>query len=333
MTTQLNPNVQSLQNKTVVVTGATSGVGRAAAIEFAKYKTNLVLAARSTQALQQVEKECRDFGADIIIVQTDTSNAEAVNNLAAAAHAFKNRIDVWVNNAGVLAAGEFTETPLEVHHRVIQTNLIGYMNGAYAVLPYFKQQQYGILINNISVGAWMAVPYAAAYSASKFGLLGLMRALQGEYIKFKHIHICNLFPAFLDTPGLQHAANYTGKVLHVPPPLYDPQRVARRMIKLAVHPKNSALIGSEAYLVKLSQLIPNTAKFFMAKMMETYFKQADDISLTSGNLFEPVEYGTSIYGGWNTKTDARHRKKIAIRIGVIAGIIAGAGMLANNKRP
>lgn len=148
----------NLKGKTIVITGASSGVGRAAALAFAAYETRLVLAARRTEALEELAAECRELGATAQVVATDVSDIKAVQALATAAQQFGGRMDVWVNNAGVLAAGAFDEMPMEVSEQVIRTNLMGYMHGAYAVLPYFKQQKAGVLINNISVGAWVPVP-------------------------------------------------------------------------------------------------------------------------------------------------------------------------------
>src|SRR5690349_15289734 len=124
----------------VVVTGASSGAGRAIAIEFANNGANLVLAARREEALKEVADECQELGARTLVVPTDTREAVSVQELAKAALAFTGEIDVWVNNAGVLAAGEFDNIPIEVNEDVILTNLLGYMHGAHAVLPYFKQQ-------------------------------------------------------------------------------------------------------------------------------------------------------------------------------------------------
>jgi short-subunit dehydrogenase len=83
-----------------------------------------------------------ELGGTAISVTADVTDAKALEEVAKAAILFGGKIDVWINNAGVLAAGEFTETPIEVHDRVIEINLIGYLHGAYAVLPYFKQQGY-----------------------------------------------------------------------------------------------------------------------------------------------------------------------------------------------
>lgn len=321
-----------LMKKTVVITGASSGAGRAAAMEFARHGAKLVLASRNMEALDDVEAQCREMGALAIAVKTDVTDAEAMKKLAATANEFGGSIDVWINNAGVIAAGEFTETPIEVHDQVIRINLMGYLHGAYAVLPYFKHQQYGILINNISVGGWIPVPYGVGYSASKFGLRGFSEALRGELIKYKNIHVCDLFPAFLDSPGIQHAANYTGHILRSAPPVYDPQRLARAMVDVAKKPKKAVTVGSMATFLRLAHFImPSVTRAITAKAVETYLKKADPVPGTDGNLFDSVDYGTSIHGGWNSQADYEQRKKNITRSLIVAGLVTGMLLLGRAK--
>jgi len=325
-------NYLFLKDKTVVITGASSGAGRAAAIEFARYGAKIVLAARNMDALDEVEAICREAGGLALAVQTDVTNADAVKELAATAAEFGGSIDIWINNAGVLAAGEFTTTPIEIHDKVIRTNLMGYLHGAHAVLPYFKAQQHGVLINNISVGGWFPVPYGVGYSASKFGLRGFSEALRGELTQYRNIHICDFFPAFLDTPGIQHAANYTGRALKPAPPVYDPQRVARAMVRTARYPKNSTVIGSVTHLLRLSHLLlPALSRTVTAKLVETYLKKAEAAPESSGNLFAPAKFGTSIHGGWNSDADYDIRKKTITKSLVIAGLATGLLLFGKAK--
>ena len=191
-----------LRGKVVVITGASSGIGRAAAHAFACKGARLVLAARDEEALFETLDECTDCGTDAVAVTTDMTQSDQVQALAARAAEFGHgRIDIWVNNAGVGAVGSFEETPLEAHEQVIQTDLLGYLRGAHVALPYFKQQGRGTLINTLSLGSWLAQPYAAAYSASKFGLRGLSEALRGELTEYPDIHVCDIYPAVMDTPG------------------------------------------------------------------------------------------------------------------------------------
>ena len=322
-----------LKNKTIVITGASSGVGRAAAIEFAKHKATLVLAARGEKALYDAAEECKEWGADAMAVVTDVTNANDVKELAKAAIEKSGKIDVWINNAGVLAAGDFDKTPVQVHTQVIETNLIGYVHGAHAAVAQFVKQGNGTLINNISVGGWMPVPFGVGYSASKYGIRGFSEALRGELAKYKDIHVCDLFPAFLDTPGTQHAGNYTGVILKPAPPVYDPQKVARAMVKVALNPKDAMTIGSVATLLRFAHFIsPKLTRNFTGLFMKSYFNEAYDAPVTSGNLFQPVEYGTSIYGGWNSPADAAVRnKRLAVAGLLFAGVTAGLWMMSWKK--
>jgi short-subunit dehydrogenase len=323
---------KEIKDKTVVITGASSGAGRAAALEFARHGAKLVLAARREDALAELVHECREAGAVAIAVPTDVTDDEAMKQLAVTAVNFNGRIDVWINNAGVLAAGEFTETPVEVHDRVIQVNLMGYLHGAHAVLPYFKRQSYGILINNISVGGWLPVPYGVGYSASKFGLRGMSEALRGELIEYPNIFLCDLFPAFLDTPGIQHAANYTGRILKPAPPVYNPQRLARKMVSLVKYPKKAATVDSTAAFLKLAHaLFPALTRSIAQKVIKAYLKNADPIPSTDGNLFEPAKFGTSIHGGWNTTADYQQRKKAIIKSVAITGVALGLLLFGGQK--
>ena len=317
----------SLKGKTVVITGASSGVGRATAISFAQSGAQLVLAARRKEALEDVANECREYGARTTYVVTDVTDIQQVQALAAAAIEFGTGvIDVWVNNAGVLNVGAFTDTPMAAHEQVIKTNLIGYLHGAYAALPFFKKQGYGILINNISVGAWTPTPYAIGYAASKFGLRGFSQSLRGELIDFPHIHVCDVFPGFLDTPGIQHAGNYTGVVLKPAPPVYDPMSVGKTIVSMAICPRNEEMVGSAAFLLRAAHfLAPSLTARIAARVMKTYFKKAKPIAETSGNIFEPVEYGSSIYGGW--RPPASPQKKALLRTLMVTGLAVGLLLL------
>jgi short-subunit dehydrogenase len=321
-----------LSTQAIVITGASSGAGRAAALEFAKYQPALILAARNGEALNEVADECRGLGALALVVVTDVTDPKAMINLANAANDWAGKIDVWINNAGVLAAGEFDQTPAEVHNQVVQTNLMGYIYGAHAVMPFFKKQMHGILINNISIGGYLPVPYGAGYTASKFGLRGFSEALKGELAAWRDIHICDLYPAFLDTPGIDHASNYTGKVLKPAPPVYDPKRVAEAMVRMAVEPKSDKYIGGASLTLKLSHaLMPGFTAKIAGFVMRRYFKRAEAIPNTSGDLFNTVDYAMSTNGRFNIPSEPKpYRKYLAGAL--IAGVAAGFFILnARNK--
>jgi short-subunit dehydrogenase len=320
-----------LKNKAIVITGASSGVGRTAALEFAKYGPALILAARSEETLNEVAHECDRLGATVLVVVTDVTDPGSVIDLANKANDWAGRIDVWINNAGVLAAGEFSHTPIEVHEQVIRTNLMGYIYGAHAVMPIFKAQQRGVLINNISIGGYLPVPYGVGYTASKFGLRGFSEALKAELAVWPHIYVCDLFPAFLDTPGVHHAGNYTNKVLK-PGPVYDPKVVAEAMVKVAASPKSNKYIGGASLALKLSHaLFPELTTKLTGFVMRRYFKGAASLPPTNGNIFNAVEYGMSTHGGFEIPSEPKpYRKYIAGAL--VAGIAVGAYLLSSRSK-
>ena len=321
-----------LTHQTIVITGASSGAGRAAALRFAEKHSNLVLAARNEDVLKEVAEDCEALGARTLVVRTDVSEVAAMEELAQKAVEFGGNIDVWINNAGVLAVGALTDVPMMVHEQVIKTNLLGYMNGAYAVLPWFKKQGYGILINNISVGGFLPVAYGSSYSASKFGLRGFFEALQAELSPYKNIHVCNMYPAFLDTPGIQHAANYTGAYAKPAPPVFDPMRVADAMVKLAQQPQHATMVDMATPFLKLAySTMPGITRMIMEKLMRTYFRNAPSLPPTAGNVFAPVSFGNAVHGGWNSAVD-RERRKRGLKKGLLlAGVVATAIYMLGSK--
>ena len=308
-----------INRQTIVITGASSGIGRATAIELARYGCKLVLAARGKQTLDEVVEVCNRLGANAIGVITDVTDAEAVKQLAKDASIFGKSLDVWINVAGVGLLGDYTTIPMEVHEQVIKTNLMGYMYGAYAALPYFKKQRYGTIINMNSAGGYVAMPYSVAYTASKFGIKGYADALRAELSDYPNIHVCDVYPGFVDTPGPLHAGNYTGKVLKPIPPVVPTTRVAAEVARLIQNPRATTLVGSSAIIAKVgATLAPGITKWVMQQMMKTYFKNAEPEPVTNGNLLAPTGLAYKIAGGYTSKTVTKSRAELAGIIGIAA---------------
>lgn len=297
----ISRNASATSPRTVVITGASSGIGRATALAFAAEGANLVLAARGREALQELAAACEAQGAEALVVPTDVSDSQAMRTLAHAAITRFDCIDVWINNVGVGAVGAFDTTPMGAHRRVIESNLIGHMNGAHAVMPHFRARRQGTLINMISVGGWAAAPYAAAYTASKFGLRGFSEALRAEVTDLAEVYVCDVYPTFVDTPGMSHGANYTGKQLRPPPPLVDPRRVAAVMVSLSKSPRAVTTVGSVALPARLAQTFaPRFTGIVARRLMDLALGRAQAAPRTDGNLFEPSR-GHAIDGGYRNE--------------------------------
>ncbi|WP_119460025.1 SDR family oxidoreductase [Rhodospirillaceae bacterium SYSU D60014] len=294
--------MRSLCDANVVITGASSGIGRATAHAFARQGAHVALAARREAPLRELADACGAWSVRAIAVPTDVTRPDEVERLARTAAGAFGPIDIWVNNAGVGAVGLFTDTPIAAHRRVVETNLLGYIHGAHAALPHFFAQGHGVLINTISLGAWVPAPYAAAYAAGKWGLRGLSESLEAELVDWPDIHVCDVFPSFMNTPGIRHGANYTGRVLKPAPPVYDPQAVADTIVRLAQRPRRAATVGVPARLAHLGGTVaPRLAGWVAMRVMQFYFRRAEEAPVTDGNLFEPMPHGTGIHGGWRSQ--------------------------------
>lgn len=201
---------KELSGKVVVITGASSGFGRGAALKFAQAGASVVVSARREPLLDELVNECESAGGRTLAIAADVSSREDVEELANAAILQFGHLDVWVNNAGTGALGRFEEIPLEEHEQVIRTDLLGTVYGSYLALQQFRKQGAGTLINVSSVIGKVPSPYFASYAAAKRGVVGLSAAIRLalEEGKAENIHVCTVMPTSMDTPFFEHAAQH-----------------------------------------------------------------------------------------------------------------------------
>ena len=317
----------SLNPLTVVLTGASSGIGRATAQALAARGANVVLAARDPHTLRLVADECRERGARVLTVPTDVCDEAAVGALAAAAIDRFGGIDVWINNVGVGVVGLFDEVPLALHRRVIESNLIGHMNGAHVALKHFRARRRGTLINMISLGGWVPAAYASAYSASKFGLRGFTEAIRAEASALPDVHVCAVYPTFVDSPGVGHGANRVGKHLRPPSPMLDPREVAAAIVGLMDAPRATVMVGRAGVPARMAHgLAPEFTGRIGRWMTERALARARPEDNSDGNLFE-ASSNTAVDGGY------RQRSPLPLAAMVLgAGVALGIGLLASRQQ-
>ena len=323
----------------VVIMGGSSGIGAATAIAFARQGAHLVLGARGKEGLDDIARRCRQAGGHVDVLVVDATDADAVAAFAQDARALLGQIDLWFSNVGSGVVGKFTDVPIAHHRQVIETNLITHMNDAHAVMPIFLEQNYGIWVNMISSGGFVAMPYASAYGASKFGLRGFSEALRAELGKQRDIHVCDIYPTFVDTPGFHHVANYTGAKLSYPPGVLAPEKVADAVVALVRKPRPVTVLGAPDVTKKLTQLAPDLIASGMNRFMETWARRADPTGNTVGALYEPQHGASGVHSGM-VKRPARPRRDVqagapsndrALAVGAVL-IAAAIGVSLLGKR-
>lgn len=286
-------NETGVAPRVIVITGASSGVGRGVAGAFSQAGATVVLAARRDEELEAVVAESAPEGT-AVAVPTDVADPVAVENLARTAVQQFGRIDIWINAAGVAALGRFEEVPLADHTRVIETDLLGVMYGSYFAIQQFKRQGRGTLINVSSVLGKIPAPYWASYVAAKFGVVGLGGALRQELSLSESdtsdIHICTVIPMALDTPFFDHAANYTGRAAVPIPPVYDPAEAVRAIVRLADEPEDEVIVGKGGKPVTTAHAVmPGLVETQMAKMTQKAQMEAPPPAPpTPGTIHAPV---------------------------------------------
>ena len=220
--------------RVVLVTGASSGIGEAAAHQVAQRGDHLVLLARGRHALDRVARDCDALGAaSTTVVPADISKDDEVERAVATTMERHGWIDTVVGSAGVVAYGRVEDVPAEVFDQVVKTNLLGSANLARHVLPVLRTQESGSLVMVGSVIGHIAVPDMAAYVISKWGVRALVRQLQVDNRDCPGVRIEYVAPGGVDTPIYRQAATYGDAAGRPPFPVTSPERIADRALAVA----------------------------------------------------------------------------------------------------
>jgi short-subunit dehydrogenase len=306
-----------LSDSVVVVTGASSGIGRATALAFAREGAALVVAARRREPLDSLVEECRALGASALAAPTDMTDERAVRDLARRPLETFGRLDVWVNNAAVGALGDFEAIPPDVFRRTVDVGFFGYVHGARAAIAHFRTHGEGVIINVASMVGKMAMPYYTPYVAAKFAVVGFSETLRQELLG-SGIHVVTLMPAAIDTPFFQHSANYTGRALKPPRPVYAPESVAAAIVDAARRPRRERFVGNSARAMHLLRLLAPALYERVARVMtdHDHFQSASALP-TAGATLLPMPEGTDVRGGWRPAPATRRRRRAAVGVALI----------------
>ena len=295
-----------LSQQVVVITGASTGIGRAAAVEFARRGARVVLAARNEAALGDVAREVEQAGGRALVVVTDVAEADQVDHLADEAIRTFGRVDTWVNNAGFGHAAHVEDMqPAEIA-RLMAVNVNGLIYGTRAAILRMKAQGGGTIINLGSVVSVRGIPLQSVYCASKHAIKGFTEAVRLEQQRQKSgITFTLICPAVINTPFYNHARSDTGKKLTAFDPIYPPEVVAESIVFAAEHPRREIFVGGYGKLLDLMQrLSPKLVDFQLLHVDDAEAKLQADGPQEEGmdNMFTPANDRGPVHGGYDERS-------------------------------
>ena len=288
------------RERVVVVTGASSGIGRATAVRAAAAGDHVVLVARGPAALELAAEECRAAGAaSTRVVPTDVGDDAAVAACLTEVVDAYGVVDAVIHVAGVVAYGRTEEVPVDVFDGVLRTNLNGSVNIARHVVPVLRRQERGTLVLTGSVIGHVAVPSMSPYVLSKWGVRALARQLQIENRDLPDVHVAYVSPGGVDTPIYQQAATYDGFLGRPPPPVAGPDKVARIALRQLDRPRARTQVNLSNHLLQLGfSAVPPVYDAIVGPLFRLIaVDRTSRVEGRPGNVLASVESGNRLLGG------------------------------------
>ncbi len=335
--------LKPIGEQVVVIFGASSGIGRLAALEFAGRGAKVVTAARSETGLKSLVEEIEAQGGEAFYAIADVADFEQVKHIADLTVEKFGRLDTWIHSAGTFIFGTVEKTEPEEYRRLIEVNLLGQIYGAKAALPHLKKNG-GALIHVNSAEAWRTAPMQSAYGASKHGVHGFLQVLRAE---LEHaqipVSLTEILPGAINTPIYDKGRNKMPFKPRAVPPVYHPRVVTDAILFAAENPVPELIAGSGGLGVILAERFsPRLADWISEKVgfvgQTTNEKNPDE---NGGNLFEPVLGFDTVEGRFSgeqlesdpytwLKTNPKVKNGLLAASGIIGGFLAWRAL--KNKR-
>jgi NAD(P)-dependent dehydrogenase (short-subunit alcohol dehydrogenase family) len=323
--------LKPVEQQVVAVIGASSGIGRETALQFAKRQAQVVISARSETGLQSLVEEIAQLGGSVIAIPADVSDFEQVQNVANKAVEYYGRLDTWVHAAATAVIAPFEQVTPEEFKRVIDVNLLGQAYGAMVALPHLRRTGRGALIHISSVEARRSLPLQSAYAASKHGVEGFLDSLR---VELQHegvpISVTNVMPAVINTPFYNNALTKLGVKPTGVPPYYQPDIVANAILYAAEHPTRDMIVGDVGRLLDLlHKLSPTLADSLLSLIaVEGQRTQTEKFATDPNNLFTPATGDDRARGDFDDKTIPSFLEWLDFHPLAKWGTVAGLGVLA-----
>jgi NAD(P)-dependent dehydrogenase (short-subunit alcohol dehydrogenase family) len=283
---------QQVRQVSVVITGASAGVGRAVVLRFARAGARLGLIARDEDALRQVKEEAEDLGANAAMaVSADVADAQKVLAAADAIATRYGSIDIWINNAMVTVFSPVWQMTPEEFRRVTEVTYLGSVHGTMAALRHMRPRNRGTIVQVGSALAYRGIPLQAAYCGAKYAIRGFLDSLRCELIHSNcAIALTMIELPAVNTPQFDWARTHMPRQPRPVPPVVQPEAIAERIFHAALHPKREYWLGSNTVKAILGNMVvPGVLDRYLAgaafDAQETQVPVSAD---RKDNLFAPV---------------------------------------------
>lgn len=299
--TQLKP----INQQVVAVVGASSGIGREAALKFAKRGAKVVVSARSESGLASLVDEIRRSGGEATAVIADVSDFHQVKAIADKTVEVYGRLDTWVHASATAVFAPFDKITPEEFKRIIDVTLLGQVYGAMAALPHLKREGRGALIHISSMEGRRALPLQSSYSSAKHGVEGFIESLR---VELQHegipISVTSVKPAVINTPFYNNGRTKLGVKPTGIPPYYEPSLVADAILYVAEHPTRDFIVGDVGRVLDVLQRLSPPLVDSLLGLIGFQFQRTNEPKSEDApdNLYEPIPLHDKVEGDFSNLT-------------------------------
>lgn len=319
----------NLRDKVVVVTGASSGVGRAIVRRFGQCGASVGLVARTREALEHAADEIRSCGGRALVLPADVSDADAVMRAAELTVERFGRIDVWINDAMVSVFSPVAEMRPDEYRRVTEVNYLGTVYGTMAALRHMSARDEGHIIQIGSALAYRSIPLQSAYCASKAAIRGFTDSLRSELLHdHSRIKLSMLQLPAVNTPQFDVVRSRLPHRARPVPPIYQPELIANAVLYILAHPKREMWIANSAARAIVGQrLIPGYLDRYLAKAAYSGQQTEEPRPDRADNVDTPIPGDRGAHGRFDARARRTSTQFWLRRNGVALAALTGAAGL------